>query len=157
MLAFGIGIVAILLLNRTIPTSFLPTEDQGYFKVELELPEGATLERTRKVTDRAIEFIMQDPAVAYVQNVTGSSPRVGTNQGRSELTVILKPWQERDDETIDDVMNRIRSELQKYPESKVYLSTPPVIPGLGSSGGFECNSKLAATPRSTTSYRPSTP
>ena len=34
-------------------------------------------------------------------------------------------------------MNRIRSELQKYPESKVYLSTPPVIPGLGSSGGFE--------------------
>ena len=137
MLAFGIGIVAILLLNRTIPTSFLPTEDQGYFKVELELPEGATLERTRKVTDRAIEFIMQDPAVAYVQNVTGSSPRVGTNQGRSELTVILKPWQERDDETIDDVMNRIRNELQKYPESKVYLSTPPVIPGLGSSGGFE--------------------
>ena len=137
MLAFGIGIVAILLLNRTIPTSFLPTEDQGYFKVELELPEGATLERTRKVTDRAIEFIMQDPAVAYVQNVTGSSPRVGTNQGRSELTVILKPWQERDDETIEDVMNRIRDELQKYPESKVYLSTPPVIPGLGSSGGFE--------------------
>ena len=48
MLAFGIGIVAILLLNRTIPTSFLPTEDQGYFKVELALPEGATLARTKE-------------------------------------------------------------------------------------------------------------
>ena len=137
MTAFGIGLVVIFVLNRIIPTSFLPTEDQGYFKVELELPEGATLERTRTVTNRAIEYIMNDPSVAYVQNVTGSSPRVGTNQARSELTVILKAWDEREDESIDDIMARIRGELEKYPESKVYLSTPPVIPGLGSSGGFE--------------------
>ena len=137
MSAFGIGLVVIFVLNRVIPTSFLPTEDQGYFKVELELPEGATLERTRTVTNRAIAYIMNDPSVAYVQNVTGTSPRVGTNQARSELTVILKPWNERKDESIDDIMARVRSELEKYPESKVYLSTPPVIPGLGSSGGFE--------------------
>ena len=46
MSVFGMVLIAILLLHRFIPTSFLPTEDQGYFKVELELPEGATLERT---------------------------------------------------------------------------------------------------------------
>ena len=137
MAAFGTAIVLILVLHQLIPTSFLPVEDQGYFKVELELPEGATLERTRKVTDRAIDFIMKQPSVAYVQNVTGSSPRVGTNQSRSELTVILKPWQEREDETIEDIMANIRRELSTYPECKVYLSTPPVIPGLGASGGFE--------------------
>lgn len=137
MVAFGTAIVLILVLHQLIPTSFLPVEDQGYFKVELELPEGATLERTRKVTDRAIDFIMKQPSVAYVQNVTGSSPRVGTNQSRSELTVILKPWQEREDETIEDIMANIRRELSTYPECKVYLSTPPVIPGLGASGGFE--------------------
>lgn len=137
MASFGTAIVLILVLHQLIPTSFLPVEDQSYFKVELELPEGATLERTRKVTDRAIDFIMKQPSVAYVQNVTGSSPRVGTNQSRSELTVILKPWQEREDETIEDIMANIRRELSTYPECKVYLSTPPVIPGLGASGGFE--------------------
>ena len=137
MSVFGMVLIAILLLHRFIPTSFLPTEDQGYFKVELELPEGATLERTRIVTERAIDYLMTQPEVEYVQNVTGTSPRVGSNQGRSELTVILKPWKKRDNTTIDGVMERVRKELSRYPESKVYLSTPPVIPGLGSSGGFE--------------------
>ena len=137
MSSFGLTLIAILLIYRIIPTSFLPVEDQGYFKVELELPEGATLERTRIVTDRAVDYLMTLPEVEYVQNVTGSSPRVGSNQGRSELTVILKPWEERDNTTIDKIMEKVRAELSKYPESKVYLSTPPVIPGLGSAGGFE--------------------
>ena len=135
--SFIIVIGLILLFHRVIPTSFLPMEDQGYFKVELELPEGATLERTRVVTERAIDFLMQQPSVAYVQNVTGSSPRVGTSQARCELTVILKDWKERENESIEDLMNSVRAELRQYPECKVYLSTPPVIPGLGSSGGFE--------------------
>lgn len=137
MVGFGMVLIFIYMFHRLVPTSFLPVEDQGYFTVELELPETATLERTRAVTDRAVDFIMKDPAVEYVQNVTGSSPRVGTSQARSQLTVILKEWKERDNTTIDDVMDRIRKELETYPESKVYLSTPPVIPGLGTAGGFE--------------------
>ena len=137
MVGFGIVLVFIYMFHRLVPTSFLPVEDQGYFTVELELPETATLERTRKVTERAIDFIMKDPAVEYVQNVTGSSPRVGTSQARSQLTVILKEWKERDNTTIDEVMDRVQKELETYPESKVFLSTPPVIPGLGTAGGFE--------------------
>ena len=135
--AFGIVLVGIWLMNRLVPQSFMPQEDQGYFTVELELPEGATIERTREVTDRAVEFLMNDPDVEYVLNVTGSSPRVGTNQARSQLTVILKPWGDRDSEGLSSVMQRVRTELSRYPESKVYLSTPAVIPGLGNSGGFE--------------------
>ena len=135
--AFGIVLVGIWLMNRLVPQSFMPQEDQGYFTVELELPEGATIERTREVTDRAMAFLMADPDVEYVLNVTGSSPRVGTNQARSQLTVILKPWDERESEGIDEVMARVRAELRRYPESEVYLSTPAVIPGLGTSGGFE--------------------
>ena len=134
---FGMVLIAILLIHRIIPTSFLPIEDQGYFKIELELPEGATLERTRIVTERAVEYLMKNPAVEYVQSVTGSSPRVGTSQARSELTVILKPWEERDSQTIDNIMAQVKKDMSQYPECKVYLSTPPVIPGLGSSGGFE--------------------
>lgn len=134
---FGMALVAIVAFNSLIPTSFLPQEDQGYFKVELELPEGSTLERTREVTDRAIKYLMQDPNVAYVQNVTGSSPRVGSNQARSELTVILKPWGDRKKTDINKIMKKVEKDLSVYPESKVFLSTPPVIPGLGTSGGFE--------------------
>ena len=135
--AFGLSLIAIWLLNKVVPQSFMPQEDQGYFTVELELPEGATLERTREVTDRAMNYLMSREDVEYVLNVTGSSPRVGTNQSRSQLTVILKPWEERKSSNLREIMEEIRTELKQYPESKVYLSTPPVIPGLGSSGGFE--------------------
>ena len=133
----GLTVIAIWLLNYAVPTSFLPQEDQGYFTVELELPEGATLERTREVTDRAMAYLMAHPAVAHVQNVTGSSPRVGTSQSRSTLTVILKPWEERKKGKLEKVMDDVRTELTRYPEAKVILTTPPVIPGLGTSGGFE--------------------
>lgn len=136
---FGMIIIFIFVLNRAIPGSFLPEEDQGYFKVELALPEGASLERTRIVTERAINYLKEHPAVAYVQNVTGSSSRIGTAQSRAELTVILKSWKERKggDMSLEKVMNDVRKEFFKYPEAQAFLSTPPVIPGLGTSGGFE--------------------
>lgn len=134
---FGILMIGIFVMNRISPRSFMPQEDQGYFTVELELPEGATIERTREVTDRAMEFLKNDPDIAHVLNVTGSSPRVGTNQAHSQLTVILKPWDERGSGGIAPVTQRIRKEMSRYPEAKVYISTPAIIPGLGSSGGFE--------------------
>ena len=137
LIAFCTVLVAIFVIHRLVPTSFLPAEDQGYFKVELELPEGATLERTRVVTDRAVAYLKQNPHVAYIQNVTGSSSRVGSSQSRSELTVILKPWEERKGIHIEEIMEQVGRDLKEYPECKVYLSTPPVIPGLGTSGGFE--------------------
>ena len=136
---FGMVLVAIFVLNRMLPTSFIPEEDQGFFTVELEMPEGTTLERTRVVTDRAVQYLEKNPYVAYVQNVTGSSPRVGSNQARSELTVILKPWEERKSSgmKVEDVMADARREFYYYPEAKSYVNRPPVIPGLGESGGLE--------------------
>ena len=134
---FGVVIAAIFLMNSLLPQSFMPQEDQGYFTVELELPEGATIERTREVTERAMTFLASRPEVDHVLNVTGSSPRVGTNQARSQLTVILKPWGERPSDSLDKLMALARTEFESYPEAKAYLSTPAIIPGLGTSGGFE--------------------
>ncbi|MDR2040168.1 MAG: efflux RND transporter permease subunit [Bacteroidales bacterium] len=133
---FGMVLVLIFVLNKYIPTGFIPQEDQGFFTVELEMPEGTTLERMRTVTDRAVTFINQLDAVEYVQNVTGSSPRVGSNQGRSTLTVILKPWKKRGQD-VEEVMHIILDELYNYPEIKAYTSRPPVVPGLGGAGGVE--------------------
>lgn len=136
---FGMVLVAIFVLNRVLPTSFIPEEDQGFFTVELEMPEGATLGRTREVVDRAVKYLDAQPAVAYVQSVNGSSPRVGTSQSRATLTVILKPWEERKSSgmKVEDVMEAARKEFYYYPEIKAYLNRPPVIPGLGESGGIE--------------------
>ncbi len=133
---FGITIIVIWAMSKIVPSSFIPKEDQGYFTVELELPEGATLERTREVTDRAMAFLMRQHDIEYILNVTGSSPRIGTSQSNSTLTVIMKPWKERNETDINKMMQLVRDSLSLYPESKVYISTPAVIPGLGTSGGF---------------------
>lgn len=135
--AFGMALVIIYVANMLVPTSFMSPEDQGYFTVEIELPEGSTIERTRAVTDRAIEFLRADKDVEYVQNVTGSSPRTGTNQAHATLTVILKPAGERGANSLAELRERVSAELAQYPEAQAYFFTPAIIPGLGSSGGFE--------------------
>lgn len=145
---FIISIIAVMVMMKWVPQSFIPQEDQGYFMVELELPQGASLERTREVTDRAMEYLMAQNDVEHVLNVTGSSPRAGVNQSRSQMTVIMKPWEEREEKDISTFMNNVRRNLSRYPESIVHLSSPPVIPGLGSSGGFE----MALEARGNTTY-----
>ena len=133
---FGVACIGIWVMSQLVPQSFMPQEDQGYFTVELELPVGATLERTRVVTARAMDFLMRQPDVEYALDVSGSSPRIGTNQSNSYITVIMKPWKERKERNINRTMQMVRDSLSIYPESKVYISTPAVIPGLGTSGGF---------------------
>ena len=133
---FGVACIGIWVMSQLVPQSFMPQEDQGYFTVELELPVGATLERTRVVTARAMDFLMRQPDVEYALDVSGSSPRIGTNQSNSYITVIMKPWKERKERNINRTMQMVRDSLSLFPESKVYISTPAVIPGLGTSGGF---------------------
>lgn len=135
--AFGISLVLIYIGNRLSPTSFMSPEDQGYFTMELSLPEGATIERTREVTARVEKFILADKDVQYVLPVNGSSPRAGTNQAHSTLTVILKSADKRGNNSLNEVRGRIAAEVAAYPEASVNFFSPAIIPGLGSSGGFE--------------------
>ncbi|MCY1720843.1 multidrug efflux RND transporter permease subunit [Prolixibacteraceae bacterium Z1-6] len=138
MAGFGMILILIFILARVIPTSFIPEEDQGFFVVEVELNEGATLERTRLVTNKVVEYFVNHPAVDYVQSIAGTSPRVGTNQSRAELTVTLKPWDERSkDMSLQSVIDEAREVLHAVPEARFYFNKPPVIPGLGTSGGIE--------------------
>lgn len=76
------------------------------------------MERTRIVTERAIAYLEKNPYIEYIQNVTGSSPRVGSNQGRAELTVILKPWEERKSTTIEKIMDTVEKHLRNIPNVK---------------------------------------
>ncbi|BDD00880.1 multidrug efflux RND transporter permease subunit [Persicobacter psychrovividus] len=136
---FGMAIIFTGLLAYIIPTSFIPGEDQGYFDVEIALPDGASLTRTSEVVNRAQQFILKNPAVANIQTVKGLSHRVGGTESRGVLTVILKPWDERkgDNMSIDHVIADLRKEFYKYPEANVFITKPSEIPGLGDGGGFE--------------------
>lgn len=133
---FGMVFIFIFILNKVVPTSFVPQEDQGYFTVELEMSQGSTLERMRAITDRAVGFFGNDDDVLFVQSVNGSSPRIGTSQNNSTLTVILKPSNKRK-QTLDEIIDKAKKEFYNYPEIKAYVSKPAAIPGLGSAGGVE--------------------
>lgn len=148
-IAYACALLLIVGVTKLIPHSFIPQEDQGYFTVEIELPKGATLERTRIITDRAIEYLRSCDDVKHVLNVTGSAPRTGTSQSSSSLTVIMKPWEERKEKNLTRFMEDVRQYMSRYPESVVYMNTPPAIPGLGNSGGFE----MALEARGNTTYQ----
>lgn len=147
LIVFGATIVLIFLLNKFIPTSFFPQEDQGFFTVELEMPEGTTLDRTRAITDRAVAYLNKYPDVEFVQSVNGSSPRIGSSQGRATLTVILKPWNKRE-KAIDKIIEDVKNTFYTYPEARAFISRPPAIPGLGAAGGVELQlqARSGATP-----------
>lgn len=133
---WGIACIGVYLMGVLLPKGFIPKEDQGYFTVELELPVSATLERTRIVSERAVKHLMSYQEVEYVMNVDGSSPKVGSTQSSSTLTVILKPWHKRRHKDMEYLMEEIGKEFSKYPECKYSIITPSVIPGLGSGNGF---------------------
>lgn len=100
------------------------------------------MERTRVVTERAIAYLEKNPYIEYVQNVTGSSPRVGSIPGACRADRYSETLGREKEHSIEKIMDTVEKHLREYPECKVYLSTPPVIPGLGSSGGLKCSWKL---------------
>ena len=140
--AIFIGILVLLTggLVRSLPTGFLPDEDNGYFMVNCQLPDAASLERTDATLQKVERILQASPAVESATTVTGFSLLTGSlapNTGF--LFVKLKPWHERKDvkERADIAMKLLNLEFYKQvPEAQVFAFAPPPIPGLGSGSGF---------------------
>lgn len=122
------------------PSSYIPSEDMGYFMTSIQLPSGASLERTEKVVNEAEKMVLELPEVEEVIAISGFSFMGGgaTSNGGS-LFVILKPWDERTKKgesvfALVDKVNAITSQIQS---SIIFSINPPAIPGLGNSGGLE--------------------
>lgn len=145
MLVYGGVLVAAVTLFRWLPTGFIPQEDQGYFTVEIVLPDGATLDRTDEVCRRAEEIILRHPTVDNVQSYVGAG-LAGLTSSRGQLTVTLTPWSQRTrpGTHVDAVADAILDEL-RFPEAIVNVRKPPVIPGLGHGGGFELQLQQRST------------
>ncbi len=134
----GFGIAAGFFGNK-LPTSFLPDEDQGFFYVNLQLPNAASLQRTDEVA-RKIESIMaQTPGVKYTTTVVGFSllSLVRTSYN-AFFFVTLKDWKDRKSqaEQFQVIKQRLNREFSKLPEGIAFDFSPPSIPGVGTAGGF---------------------
>ncbi len=133
------GIIATYALFVHVPETFLPVEDQGYFFVIIQLPDGSSLERTDQVTKKVRDILLKTPGVQDVVSIAGLNFLTFANQSNSAAEfAILKPWEERGRElTASMIVNSVRPKLFMMPESIVLAFDPPSIPGLGSTGGFE--------------------
>jgi HAE1 family hydrophobic/amphiphilic exporter-1 len=137
VLLFLFGLLALICGNK-IPTSFLPDEDQGFFYVNLQLPNAASLQRTDAVCRKIESILSQTTGVRYTTTVAGFSMLSGVQSTYCGFFfVTLNPWEERKKlvEQYQAVKGKLNLKLIQIPEGTAFAFSPPAIPGLGVAGG----------------------
>ncbi len=137
MALFALLSGAMIVLFMRLPSSFLPTEDQGTLVVLVQGPAGSTLAHTEAAL-KAVEkhFLEDDPVVDALLTVVGFSYS-GMGQNNGQAFIRLKDWSTRGvDDEADKVAERARSALASYPGATFHVLTPAAIPALGTAAGF---------------------
>ncbi len=137
MLVFAAIVAGVVLLFKAIPGGFVPEEDKGTMFVIIDLPSGASPERTIAVMDKAEAIVRQDPAVQNTVGITGFSIFYNyANQGFIFTT--LKPWAERGEaDHVFKVLRRMNAALSSISEARVFALNEPPISGMGNVAGFD--------------------
>ncbi|RIL01325.1 MAG: hydrophobe/amphiphile efflux-1 family RND transporter [Proteobacteria bacterium] len=139
-LAFLVLMVGTGVWFASLPTGFLPTEDQGYVLAGVQLPDAASQSRTREVVDRMNGILLDTPGVAAVSAVGGLSIREGgSSANAATFFVTLDPWDERESDDLqqDAILARLRQAFAEVQEGETFAFPPPAIRGLGVTGGFQ--------------------
>ena len=115
MAIFAMLIALTVILQRVTPTAFIPTEDKGYFATIVQLPHGASLQRTMRAVERVESILKSEPSVHDIVAMGGRDLLSRTNQTNSaSIYVNLKPWNERPaGESVDAVVQRLNKSLSK--------------------------------------------
>ncbi len=126
---------------KAVPVGFIPEQDKGYLVVNVQLPDGATLDRTdRFMHDLAVE-VRKDPGVYHTIEVPGYSILLSSNISNvGGMFVLLKPFEERAgvaDLSAPAVIKRLREKFAAYRDAKLAVFGAPPVDGLGSTGGFK--------------------
>jgi len=127
-------------LFALVPGGFVPEEDQGYFLINLQLPDAASLQRADQVSSRVEAILAETEGIDYVTTIAGYSLLTGSySPNNSFIFVSLKPWEERS--SADLHVNAIIEGLNRrfllgVPEAVAFAFGPPAIPGLGTGSGF---------------------
>jgi len=136
---FAAMILVITGLLKTIPGSFLPEEDQGYFITVFQLPDGASLSRTKKVVEQIENYYLSIPAIHSTDALTGQNFVFGTRgSNQATMFVPLQHWDTRKDtsQQAQGLIANAFAEFAKIPEALILAFNAPSIQGLGSTGGF---------------------
>jgi HAE1 family hydrophobic/amphiphilic exporter-1 len=125
-------------LGNSLPGGFIPTEDQGYMFLALQLPDGASAQRTDAAQQKITAALLQTPGIQGVIAVTNFSLLTqvqSTNAGF--FFVALKPWEERKSkqEQLEYIQSNLQKQLGGNAEGIAFAFPPPSIPGIGTSGG----------------------
>jgi HAE1 family hydrophobic/amphiphilic exporter-1 len=136
---FVLAVGATYLVSLRIPSTFLPVEDQGYFFVVVQLPDGASLERTDAVAKQVRDILKSTPGVDIVGSISGLNFLTQAAQSNSAVEfAILKPWDQRPPgQGASNIVASVRPKLLGLPGAIALSFDPPSIPGLGTTGGFE--------------------
>ena len=137
LLMFLVLLAATSLLFRSLPTGFVPDEDQGYFIASLSLPEAASVNRTREVGHRVSEIIRQIPGVKETILISGMDILSGAAKPNTALVVVsLHPWADRKDATLhaQNIINETIKRSFAVAESNLIAFNAPALPGVGGQG-----------------------
>jgi HAE1 family hydrophobic/amphiphilic exporter-1 len=128
-----------------IPTGFLPTEDQGYVLVMVQLPDGASLERTRLVLDQVSDIAGKNPAVENVIAISGVSAldNNSTLANAGVAYVVLKDWSRRGKgEDLLSLFQQFNRDFAAIRDARIVVFPPPPIQGIGNAAGFAMQVEL---------------
>jgi HAE1 family hydrophobic/amphiphilic exporter-1 len=126
-------------LGKKLPTGFVPEEDQGYGVVAVQLPEGASMQRTRAVYEKINEVILKQKGIKYFNGVAGFSLLTRTASSYSgTLFFAFDPWSERKSPELTSagIIKSLNAAFSKIPEARIFAISPPAIPGISAQGGF---------------------
>lgn len=125
-------------LFRILPTGFIPSEDLGYFFVNVQLPNASSLGRTEAVLDNVTGILRRTAGVDNVISISGNSLISGGGPDVGMVIAALKPWDERSSaESIGGILANLRAQFAGIPAATIVPFNPPAIPGLGTTGGFD--------------------
>ena len=125
---------------RAVPTGFLPQQDTGYFLVVVQLPDGASLERTDAVVRRMDKMARETPGIAHTFAITGYSSVLQANQSNlGAAFMIPDSFDKRQDPslTANALMATLRKKFSVIQEARILVIPPPPLRGLGNAGGFK--------------------
>jgi hydrophobe/amphiphile efflux-1 (HAE1) family protein len=139
-------------LMMSLPTGFVPNEDQGYFFTAFNLPDGASMERTDQLMKRAEADLKSIPGVEEVLTMGGLNLLTNAyTSNNASIITMLKPWEERKskEEQLKPILMAARKKFAAYPEAVSLVFPPPPINGLGNASGFvfELQDKVGRTPQ----------
>lgn len=145
-------LLAVVVLFKVVPGSFVPEEDQGYMFVGSFLPDAASLERTSRMSAEMLPLLRSNKAIEDITQIDGYSMLDGTVKENSSLMFIaLKPYDQRKDteSSAFSVVHDLGRKLSTLKGGIAFPFNPPSIPGLGSMGGFEffIQNKSSASPQ----------